>query len=460
MPRFLIVASILMFLVACGGAQATATPTLAPSPTETPIPPTETALPPTETAAPTAVPPTAVPTQVPITGTAKAALNVRQSPSTTAKLLGTLTKGDAITLVGVSQDNKWFGIQYPPDSGTSGWVLSSLVQTSAATDALPVATAQPITETPTLAATKAPPSETITGTIVAKTTVTATEIAKPAVTGTPEPVPANGAPAGSIIFDTFQKGEYQINQIRADGTGLKMLFSKASEPALSPSGTVLAFHKRNGAGAAGLFTSSLDGSNEKQISNSANAGYPTWSPDGNNIAYNLFPNGSLPSQIWRVTKDGSGASEIGIGVRPAWQPGGSSTVMFDGCDGKGSNCYSLYTTNANTPALNNPTLVTSGTNPAWSPNGSEVVFQMQDETGINIYIVNHDGSSKRAVTKQAGHSGDPIWSSDGQWIIYRSDKSGVWALYAVRVDGTSDRKIVDAPVNGDTWDFEKLAIGP
>jgi Tol biopolymer transport system component len=288
--------------------------------------------------------------------------------------------------------------------------------------------------------------------------VTATQAAKP--TGTPQPAGAGGAPSGSIIFDTFDKGQYLINQVRADGTGLKVLFADASEPALSPNGTILAYHKRKGAGPQGLWTASLNGTNPSQIVNASNAGYPTWSPDGNNIAYNLFPNGPVPNQIFWATRDGSSSQVIGFGVRPAWQPGGSNTLIFDGCDGNGANCYSLYTENAYTPDVKNPKFIAAGTNAAWSPNGSEIVFQANDASGINIYVVNHDGSNKRAVTKDSGHSGDPIWSSDGQWIFYRSDKSGVWALYAVRADGTEARKIVDAPVNADNWDFEKLAIAP
>jgi Tol biopolymer transport system component len=220
------------------------------------------------------------------------------------------------------------------------------------------------------------------------------------------------------------------------------------------------FHKRNGAGAAALWVSNLDGSNARQVVNAANAGYPTWSSDGNNIAYNLYPNGALPPQIWRVTKDGTGATEIGLGVRPAWQPGGSAIVIFDGCDAKGGNCYSLFTENAFTPDINNPTQVTPGTNAAWSPNGQQIAFQIGDAFVKNIYVANRDGSNKRAITNDKALDGDPIWSSDGQWVYYRSNKSGVWSIYAIRLDGSGSVKIVDAPVDADNWDYEKLAIAP
>ena len=465
MPRFLIAVLMLVVVASCS-AQPTTTPTpLPPTPTETAVPPTETPIPPSATIVPTAVPPTATPTQVPITGTAKATLNVRETPSLTAKLLGTLKKGDDVTLIAISQDKKWFEINYPLDSNSNAWVLLSLVQPGEGTDVLPTLPGQVESATPTAAATKIAVSATVTLTaaatkIAVSATVTLTTSAKPTATSTLQPTAASGAPPGSIIFDTFQNGTYQLNQVRADGTGLKVLFTGASEPALSPDGRTLAYQKRKGAGTLGLWISNLDGSSPAQVVSFANAGYPTWSSDGNNLAYNLAPNGPLPNQIWRVARDGSNAVEIGVGVRPAWQPGGSSTVIFDGCDGNGANCYSLYTENAFKPDVNNPTVIVRGVNAAWSPNGSQVAFQETDSSGINVYVANRDGSNKRAVTKDAGHSGDPIWSSDGQWIFYRSDKSGVWALHAIRVDGTSDRQIVEAPVDANNWDFEKLAIGP
>lgn len=482
MSRLWLILLIMAVLAGCG-AQPTATPTSAPSPTETQVPPTETIVPPTETSVPTSVPPTSTPTEIPVTGTVKATLNVRESPSLNAKLLGVLNKGDSIVLKGTTQDKKWLQVNYPLESTSTGWVVSSLVETAGAIDTLPILAAQVATTAPTSEATKvasastATPTETVTKSAGTETltatiqatnaTVTATVPATLAPSATPAPtIPPgleSGAPSGSIIFDTFEKNVFQINQVRADGTGLKLLFTGASEPALSPDGARLAYHKRNGPGGAGIAISSLSGSDEQIVVSAANAEYPTWSSDGQNIAYDVPQSAGLPAQLfWSVAQRGFQPTLIGLGRRPAWQPGGSRLVLFDGCDGNGSNCYSLHLANAFEPDVNNPTLITHGTNGAWSPNGQQVAFQDTDESGnINVFVANRDGSGKRQVTKGTGHDGVPIWSSDGQWLYYRSDQNGTsWAIYAIRVDGTGARKIVDAPVNSDQWDFEKIAIAP
>ncbi len=462
MPRLLFVALLLTVMMAACTAQPTATPTLPPpSPTSTPVPPTATSVPPTSTPSPTQVPPTPTPTAVPITGTVKATLNVRETASLTAKVLGILKKGDIVTLIARSQDKKWLEIFYPLDATSNGWVIASLVQTSAVLDELATApeagTAVPTQValgTPTVVSTK----------VVAVTeVVSATAKPKETATGTPQPTVASAAPSGSIIFDTFENGTYRINQVRADGTGSKVLLTGASEPALSPNGATLAYRKRNAAAGKGLATANLDGTNEQMIVGTSNAGYPTWSSDGQDIAYHLTPGGSSPGQIlWIVAQPGSQGTLVGLGVRPAWQPGGSRFVIFDGCDGNGANCYSLHTENVSSPAVNNPTFVVRGTNAAWSPNGQMVAFQDTDANGAtNVFVANRDGSNKHQITKGTSHDGLPIWSADAQWLFYRSDQNGTsWAIYAIRVDGSGARKIVDAPVNANEWVYEKLAVAP
>ncbi len=313
----------------------------------------------------------------------------------------------------------------------------------------------------TKAATVAPTrAVTATETVTATAAATATVVAGATATPVGEPV---GAPPGSILYDTFENGQFQIYRIRGDGSGKNQILSGASEPALRADNVTLAFHRRTGAGGTGLALISLNNltGNPQLVTSISNAGYPSWSPDGSTLVYHLPPTGALRGEIWKVAPDGTNATRIAIGVRPAWQPFGNQ-VLIDGCDGDGANCSSLHTADALNINLDNPKLITHGTNGAWSPNGQQIAFHDYDESGhINVFVANADGSNRRQVTKGTGHDGLPIWSADGQWLYYRSDQNGTgWAIYAIRVDGTNARKIVDAPVNPDIWDYEKLAIAP
>lgn len=478
MKRILMTILALTVIVTGCAAEPTATP-VPPSPTEviaTPVP-TDTPVPPSPTIEPTMAPtdtPEPTPTPVPITGTVKSTLNVREQPSTRAKLLGVLQKDDVVTLVGRTEDKQWLQINYPLGETTTAWVIAERIDTTANLDALPAITA--VAATPE--ATQAAIATTAPGPTAVEATPAATPVAQTPIAAETQPAPAQATPTaavetaqppvttdnppGSLIFDSFENGTFNIYRVRADGSGIQLLIAGGSEPALSPDGQSIAYRMRRGIGGLGIGIANLNGQLVSTLTTESPAGYPTWSPDGNNIAYHILPSGRLSGVIQRI---GVGPDNtptiIGIGVRPAWQPGVGTFVLFDGCKGA-ADCGSLLTQNAFQADPDNPTVVVRGIAGAWSPDAALIAFQDQDENGFTqIYIANADGTNKRQVTKGAGTRGMPIWSADGRWLFYRFDQAGAgWAIYAIRVDGTGERKIVDSNVNPEQWVYAKLAIGP
>jgi Tol biopolymer transport system component len=313
------------------------------------------------------------------------------------------------------------------------------------------------------------PEATVSATTQATTTVEATTEATATVEATvvppaetPSAPSTGGTPPGSILYDSFENGNFNIYRVRADGTGAQQIIAGGSDPALSPDGGSIAYRMRKDTGGLGIGISTSTGSYVSTVTEESAAGYPTWSADGNNIAYHILPSGRLSGRIQRI---GVGPNNtpigIGVGVRPAWQPGGSQNVLFDGCKGA-SDCGSLLALNAFDGDPNNPNLVTFGTAGAWSPNAAQIAFQAPDDNGnTQIFVANADGSNRTQVTTDIGTHGMPIWSSDGQWLFYRSDQGGLgWAIFAIRTNGTDARKIVDSPVHPDQWIYAKLAIAP
>lgn len=496
MYRILALLLILSVVVIGCAAEPTATPTV-PPPTEEPtqVPATEA---PTNTPEPTATelptvaptdlpPPTETPT--PLTGVVKSTLNVREQPTTRAKLLGVLKKDDVVTLIGRTDDKTWLQINYPPGETTTAWVIAERIDTTANLDTLPAVVAA----APTTAATQVavqPTSAIVSGTTTAviptitpqvtvvtpaggtpeatavtTTTAEATTVATTTVQATVEPTQptsTGGTPPGSILFDSYENGSFNIYRVRADGTGLQQLISGGSEPALSPDGSRIAYRMRRDVGGLGIALASSTGAYISTVTEESTAGYPTWSPDGNNLAYNNVPGNELTSQVRRI---GVGPNNTPINVvdgwRPAWQPNGSSFVLFDGCRA-GADCGSVLSINAFEGDPNNPTIVTTGSAGAWSPTGNQIAFQAFDDKGLSqVWIINADGSNRRQITKDVGTHGMPIWSSDGQWLFYRSDQGGTgWAIYAIRTNGTDARKIIDSNVHPDLWVYAKLAIAP
>lgn len=483
-------------VIGCSGAEPPPPPTSLPEPTE--VVPTEVSTDtpepaPTEepTVAPTDLPP-ATATATPLTGVVKSTLNVRDQPTTRATLLGVLKKDDQVTLVGRTDDLSWLQINYPLGESTTAWVIAERIDTTANLESLPLnsatsptTAATQVAAVPTVAATQVAGVPTAAATQVAgiptasvpstvtttaetpvgqtpPATVSGTAEATTTAPATTEPPAPGGAPPGSILFDTFENGSFNIYKVRANGTGLQQLIPNASDPSLSPDGSRIAYRMRRDIGGLGIAVASSTGAFVNTVTEESAAGYPTWSPDGNNLGYHILPSGRLSGRIQRIGVGPDNTPiDVGIGVRPAWQPNTGITVLFDGCKGP-TDCGSILLLNAFEGDPNNPDLITFGTAGAWSPNASQIAFQAPDDKGsTQIWIANANGSNRRQVTTDTGTHGMPIWSSDGAWLFYRSDQGGTgWALMAIRTNGTDARKIVDSNVNPDEWVYAKLAIAP
>jgi hypothetical protein len=491
MYRILALLLILSVVLIGCAAEPTPTPTAEPptavpateAPSDTPEPTaTEMAtVAPTNTTAPTATP-------TPITGTVKSTLNVREQPTTRAKLLGVLKTNDVVTIVGRTDDKSWLQINYPLGDTTTAWVIAERIATTANLDQLPsIAAASPTAAatqvaaqptasaaaTTTVKATVAATTEATTTTKAQATTVAPTAETTQTVEATPveptapaqetaQPPATGGTPPGSIIFDSYENGGFNIYRVRADGTGLQQLIAGGSEPALSPDGSRIAYRMRRDVGGLGIGIASVTGQFEIKVTEESAAGYPTWSPDGNNLAYNVVPSNRLTSQILRIGVGPDNTPTIvADGWRPAWQPAPGTSILYDGCKA-GADCGSVLTINAFDGDPNNPNIVTTGSAGAWSPSGRQIAFQAPDDKGnTQIWIINADGSGRTQVTTDIGTHGMPIWSSDGQWLFYRTDQGGAgWAIYAIRTNGTDARKIVDSNVHPDLWVYAKLAIAP
>ncbi|MES2524494.1 MAG: hypothetical protein V4617_17475 [Gemmatimonadota bacterium] len=83
----------------------------------------------------------------------------------------------------------------------------------------------------------------------------------------------------------------------------------------------------------------------------------------------------------------------------------------------------------------------------------EIVFQRSDGEGnVEIFTVAADGSSLRRLTTSPGFDGEPRWSPDGQRIVFTSDRDATprqrasrdaagLELYVMNADGTEVRRL-------------------
>lgn len=81
--------------------------------------------------------------------------------------------------------------------------------------------------------------------------------------------------------------------------------------------------------------------------------------------------------------------------------------------------------------------------PIPSPDGQWIAFQSNRDGDFDIYVMDRQGRSLRAISRNSVFDRLPAWSPDGEWIIYSSDTrgDGTFDLVRTRLDG-SETEIV------------------
>jgi hypothetical protein len=131
------------------------------------------------------------------------------------------------------------------------------------------------------------------------------------------------------------------------------------------------------------------GANQHRITNGRGGSLqtdPSWSPDGQLIAFRAIVRGGLCNKIWVVHPDGTGRRALTSCRRQSI--GGTQDFS-----------------------------------PTWSPDGRQIAFDRSYDATVRltidrIIVMNRDGSGKHFVTPLAVTAFDPAWSPDGGEIAF------------------------------------------
>ena len=261
----------------------------------------------------------------------------------------------------------------------------------------------------------------------------------------PSPEETRSSPAWSpdgdrMVFlsapDYFEPYEYDIYVMDADGTEQTRLTynSRGTSGAVthtyslvwSPDGKRIGFSSATftytepdpdssaepasapAEGLTGIYISSADGTGMCKLTSISDAypeaARPTWSPDGNKIAF------YDPSAIYLINDDGTGRKEL--------------------------------TGNITDPPQH-----------AWSPDGERIAFVNR----FDLYVINADGSGMRRLTNTPGpeeEEASPTWSPDSEKIAFScpfkapagSPGHGHTDLCVINADGTGLKRIASNAV--------------
>jgi TolB protein len=175
-----------------------------------------------------------------------------------------------------------------------------------------------------------------------------------------------------------------------------------------------------------LIVADADGENQKLVLESR---YPlmspSWSPDGQWLAYVSFENkkSAIYVQFVRTGERRQVSARAGINGAPVWSPDGKKLALTLGGSGGNPDVYVLeLQTQTLTRITDDPAIDTEA---AWAPDGKSIYFTSDRAGGPQIYRIGvNPGDRPKRITFTGNYNARPRLSADGNVLAMVTLDSG------------------------------------
>jgi acid phosphatase type 7 len=228
----------------------------------------------------------------------------------------------------------------------------------------------------------------------------------------------------------------------------------ATDPAFSPLGQRVAF-----ASGGAIWTEQADGTGRRPVTVPAAASEPTWSPNGDALAFTQGAPGAR--HIVEIGADGNDLRPLTQGLvddrSPAWSS--RNRVAFVRRTPRSGD--KIYLTD---PRLPHARRVSHGKrddqDPSWAPDGRRIAFVRGEPGRKDLWVIFRSGRGARKVTDLKAPMSSPAWSPGGRHIAFSMGSRGRRQIWTVHPDGTGLRPVTRPRGDAIAPDWQAIGQDP
>ncbi|MDD5092693.1 MAG: DPP IV N-terminal domain-containing protein [Candidatus Wallbacteria bacterium] len=248
---------------------------------------------------------------------------------------------------------------------------------------------------------------------------------------------------GEIVFASGKQGDYDIFKLSFETKGTVTQLTTGDcwndSPNWSPDGKTIAFTSTR-SGFAELWLMDADGGRQRQLTHTERFHLsPAWHPSGNKLVFCV--NHSDNADIYTINSDGSNLTQIttfpGTDYSPRFSPDGGKIIYSSCHEGNDDIWLHVIESGKKERLTTHPARDFA---PVYSPDGRFIAFvsgrSTDDDSDLDIYIMNCDGTNVTRITENRGTDRFVTWSPDGRYLLYTASEKDSCAERLKLVDLT------------------------
>ncbi|HAL55634.1 MAG TPA: hypothetical protein DCP63_03910 [Bacteroidetes bacterium] len=253
---------------------------------------------------------------------------------------------------------------------------------------------------------------------------------------------ASWSPDGKwIAYTSMIEGDLGIYLVDSSGSnGRRIVEGEGVGVTWSPEARWLAFSR-----AAGLYRVKSNGDSLFRFNLSAGAIRPSWSKDGDKIAFVRLEPADLHG-VWLFRSGAQTSSRlISYGDFPSWHRDNKQVYFLDVQYDAVATTYvsEVLTIHVDTYAMNTVARITSRSDvtfPSMNVSGSSMIYSSKPFDAY-AQVWKYDIAEKRLIRLTDDGGDYPAWNPEGTRIVYTRPMKGDGGLWVMNSDGTGKRRL-------------------